>query len=692
MASIRIKGFGGMVPAIDDRLLPDNQAARSEDAWLNSGALIGLPSLTLLHTCDLVAAAKVYRLPASYGASQVFDDSTWLEFENPFTDVIRAPVVDDSYDRYYWVSSSDVPRYNTRARIEYNANPVSNVVTFTNATELVNWTAHTLEIGDKIRFTNSGGGLPTGISAGTDYYVAITSFGANSFRLSTTLHGAINGTSLVTFTTDGTGTHTLHTQEHQAWKLGINPPSGAPSIIVTGGSAPTTTRSYVCTYVSAYGEEGPPSDPVTTTGNITGSWNITLPATVAADLGVDRYLTLVRIYRTVTSASGTAEYYFVAEQNINDTTYSDVLSDTVVSANDTLPSNTWEAPPTDLTGWTLMPNGFLIGWRTSTGTGSSELWFSEPYRPHAWNAENTLALEYPIVGIGVINQTAVLCTTGFPMTGTGVNPSSFTTSKLANFEPCVSRGSIVSAPEGVYYASPNGLVRVVPGKALNITSNIISKDRWQTLTQIEQLRFARLGTALYGFGTVATGVFEVTGFETTAFVQEDVSGSLAGVMIDVTNERVSLNILSSEDQTVNVFNDVWSGEVFIIRDGEVLWLDQGDPDPTYEPYLWRSKVVQFDKKLNLGAARVYFEVPSTTPAQSATADHTLVQTLSTDQYGLLRVYADGTLIATREIRTSGERIRLPGGFKADFWQFEIEARVRVFSLQVASTMKELASV
>jgi hypothetical protein len=685
MVSVRIKGFGGMVPAIDDRLLPDNQAARSEDAWLNSGALIGLPQMTLLHTCTTPSTGKVYRLPASYTSAQTFDDSTWMEFTNAFTDVIRAPVVDDEYDRYYWVSSSDVPRYNTRARIEYSLNPVSNVVTFTNATELVNWTAHPLEIGDKIRFSNSGGGLPTGISAGTDYFVAVTSYGANSFRLSTTLHGAINGTALVTFSTDGTGTNTLTTQTHSAWKLGIPAPSGAPSIIVTGGSAPTTTRSYVCTYVTAYGEEGPPSDPVTTTGNIDGSWDITLPATVAADLGVDRYLTLVRIYRTVVSASGEATYFFVAEQNINDTTYSDVLSDTTVSANEDLPSNTWEAPPTDLIGWILMPNGYLIGWR------SNELWFSEPYRPHAWNAENTLAIEYPIVGLGVINQTAAICTTGFPMTGVGVNPSSFTTSKLANFEPCVARGSIISAPEGVYYASGNGLIRIVPGKAVNITSNIISKDRWQSLTQIEQLRFARLGTALYGFGTVATGVFEVDAFETTAFVQEDVSGALAGILLDVTNERVALNILNSDDQTVNVFNDVWSSEVFVIRDNEVLWLDQGNPDPTYEPFLWRSKVIQFDKKLNLGAARVYFEVPANTPAQAATADNTTIQTLSTDQYGLLRVYADGTLVATRELRTSGERIRLPSGFKADFWQFEIEARVRVFSFQAASTMKELAS-
>jgi hypothetical protein len=47
---------------------------------------------------------------------------------------------------------------------------------------------------------------------------------------------------------------------------------------------------------------------------------------------------------------------------------------------------------------------------------------------------------------------------------------------------------------------------------------------------------------------------------------------------------------------------------------------------------------------------------------------------------------------TRELRESGEMIRLPSGFTADFWQFEIEARVHISSLQIATSAKELAGV
>jgi hypothetical protein len=689
MTAVRLKGFGGMVPAVDDRLLGDNQAARSEDAWLYSGALIGLPVLTELHECT-GGTTKAYRIPASYSEPQEFGDSLWLEFQNPNTDVIRAPVVDDTFDRYYWATTNDVPRYNTRARIEYNDAPVSNTITTTFGSDLVNFTTHPFEIGDAVTFTTSAADLPAPLLIATTYYVSADTFGANSFKLSTTLNGAINSTGTVNIADDGTGTHTIHSGTHAAWKLGVPAPSGAPTVIVTGGAVPLTTRSYVCTYVTAYGEEGPPSAPVTETGNISGSWDLTLPTPDSNLLGVDRYCTLVRIYRTVTSTAGVATYFFVAQQNINDTTYSDTIADAVVSANDQLQSTQWAPPPTDLEGWVLMPNGFLVGWR------ENEIWFSEPYRPHAWNGLYTLAIEYPVIGLGTISQTLVICSGGFPMTGTGVHPDSFSTSKMANFEPCVSRGSIISAPEGVYYASVAGLVKVVPGKAENITRNLITKDRWQTITQVTRLRLARLGTALYGFGTTGGGapfdgdVFDID--DQDAFDDEDITGSLFGILLEVTNERVALNLLGGDEQTANVFNDPWTGELFLIRDDTVLWLDQLNPEPVYEPYLWRSKIFQFENKQNFGALKVYFEVPANTTLLNPVRDNTLVQTLSADQYGLVRIYADGVHVSTHELRTSGELMRPPGGFKADFWQFEIEARVRVFSFQVASSAKELKSV
>ncbi|HWV45132.1 MAG TPA: tail fiber protein [Nitrospira sp.] len=69
-------------------------------------------------------------------------------------------------------------------------------------------TGHGLQIGDAVYLTTTGA-LPTGLSANTLYYVAATSFAANTFTLTASRGGsAIN--------TSGTqsGTHTLHASPH----------------------------------------------------------------------------------------------------------------------------------------------------------------------------------------------------------------------------------------------------------------------------------------------------------------------------------------------------------------------------------------------------------------------------------------------------------------------------------------------
>lgn len=49
----------------------------------------------------------------------------------------------------------------------------------------------------------------------------------------------------------------------------------APTILnVFGGTAPVETRSYIYTFVTQYGEEGPPSLPISTSGNGNGTWQV----------------------------------------------------------------------------------------------------------------------------------------------------------------------------------------------------------------------------------------------------------------------------------------------------------------------------------------------------------------------------------------------------------------------------------
>lgn len=598
MVAVRVNAFGGSIPATDNRLLPDQAAALSQNTWLYNGQLVGMISPKLVRNMTNSGYGKVYRIPNStnYDADHILD-SVWMEFPNIDTDVVRSPVAGDSFSRYYWASPVDVPRVNSVARIR----------------------------------------------AGSPSYI-----------------------------------------------LGVPQPGSAPSLAISGGSSSTNvSRAYVVTWVTAFGEEGPPSSPVLGTGKIDATWTLTLTPPSGTDT-TNYNLSKARVYRTVTSSSGTATYFFVAEVAVSTTTYADTIADAVVSANSQLQSTSWTGPPSDLQGFIAMPNGMIAGWR------NNELWFCEPYRPHAWPASYTNTVEYPIVGLGVINQTLVVCTSGYPMVATGINPASITLSKLTAFEPCMSRGSIVSAPEGVYYCSPNGLVLVANGTASVVTDGLIMKDEWTRLNKVTSLRATRLGNGYYAYGSKLSGFTQTDTFKTDVFQQDDFAGSYNGMLIDPTNQRVAFNTLSSSVPTTNVFHDSWSGETLIIRNDAVYRIDIADETSTRDVLLWRSKVFQPTDRKNFAAMRVYFDVPPWAPAQNPTRNTTEPQTLAADQYGLVRVYA-GTdsnlrLVMTRELRTSGELMRFPSGFKADFWQVEFEARVKIASFQMATSAKELMKV
>lgn len=426
----------------------------------------------------------------------------------------------------------------------------------------------------------------------------------------------------------------------------------------------TVVRSYVYTYVSAYGEEGPPSPPTVKTGNVGETWNLVIPDPTASQLS-GRNITKKYVYRTITSSAGVATYFFVAELPIGTTAFADSYADDEISGNNQLESEGWSPPDSTFRGWVAMPNGIIAAWK------SNEIWFCEPYRPHAWPAEYAVVVDYPVVGCGVMGQTLVICTTGSPWTATGVHPSTMSLAKINSYEPCVSRASIISTPGGVIYASPNGLVVAVPGAVTNLTNGLIGPGEWQTKTNISKLRAIQFNTAYMAYEAPGT------------------SGSI-GLMVDPSQSRIGYIDLSDSSYTItSIMPDPWSSAPLVIRGGQIYTFDQ--PDSTnMQPYKWRSKLFKIGKKENLGAMKVYFTVP--TGAPTLTTEVVNPTTLTATMYGIVRVYADGVLRYSRELRSSGTEFRLPSGFKADEWQFEIEARVIVNDIQIASSSKELARV
>ena len=114
--------------------------------------------------------------------------------------------------------------------------------------------------------------------------------------------------------------------------------------------------------------------------------------------------------------------------------------------------------------------------------------------------------------------------------------------------------------------------------------------------------------------------------------------------------------------------------------------------PTPVPYRWRSKTYQQLSAKNFEGLKVWFSVPGTTPAQVDRDTSEPQPDLGDNQYGIVRVYADGELWTTREIRKSGELLRIYSGIKKEQWQFEVEGRVNISNLQIATSVKELGLI
>lgn len=593
MVAIKIPTFAGMVPSVDPHVLNDQHAAYTQNSWLYSGALTGLPRMEEVHTMVNPNAVKAFRIPINDANPTYLFDSVWVEFENANTDFISAPVAADQFKRYYWTSTSTPPMYNTKQRII--------------------------------------DGLPP-------------------------------------------------------FLLGI-PQPGDITVSASGGSSGTTvSRAYVTTLVSAYGEEGPVSTPFLINGKEDDTFEVTIAAVGANDMGVDRNITKIRLYRTIVSAAGTVTYYFVEEFDAQGTVqvYNDILPDSVISSRPILESAEWVGPP-DLDGLAVMPNGIVAGFK------ENELYFSEAYRPHAWPAAYALMLEFDIVGLAVVNQTLVVMTVGNPYTASGVNPASITTSMLGDLEPCLSRGSILSTSDGVLYMSPNGLIVVNAGFSENVTMQYITRDKWNEIVNAGRVNAGRLGSSYYAYGVGTPRAFQDDAFQEDIIQLEDLSGFADGFLLDPNNTNVGYIALKTDTDILTVHNDALSGELLVVKGGKVFWLDQR-PGFKTEPYIWRSKIFQTSDKRNFAAFKLYFYDPEdfqpTGPANFA-----LDQVFDPDtQLAIVRIYADNRLILAHEVRKSGELHRMPSGYKADFWQIEIEAIVKVKSFQMATSVKELSVV
>lgn len=554
MPAVKIVGFDGLVPRQSATLLADNQAQQADNVKLYSRELRYWRGSSLMFTPAITGLQSIYKY---YGASTTY----WLTWQTD-VNVVQSPTTDTSDYRLYYTGDG-VPKKTNESLVSTGsgayprgwlkmgvptpttAPSVAGGATYRTCTitiaapGVVTLAAHGLQLGDQVRFATTGA-LPTGLAAGTNYYVV--SVTTDTFQVSSTYGGD-------PITTSGTQ-------------------SGTQSVAT---STNAESRVYVYTYVSTFGslqEESAPS-PASTILTVYGGAAVTV-GTFATAPTTNYNITSRRIYRSVTGAT-TDNYEFVAEIPLATTSYSDTK--TSAQLGSVLPTVGWTTPPDDLKGLVALPSGALAGFSGNT------VYFSQPFYPHAWPISYAINIPFKVVGLGVYGSSVVVMTERYPHIINGGIPGAMSVERVPMLEPCVSKKSIVSNADGILYASPNGLVSIGYSNRSVVTNNLFRRDEWQkyTPTFIQAASYDGKYVALYA--TSSTSSFVLSPDDTPA-----------------------LSKISVQADAVHV--DSVTGELYYCAtaDSKIYQADADDLNPL--TYTWKSKRFQLPQPTTFSALRV----------------------------------------------------------------------------------------
>ncbi len=507
--------------------------------------------------------------------------------------------------------------------------------------------------------------------------------------------------------------------------------SGTPSGVGTGA---VYSRVYVYTFVTAFGEE---SEPCPASAIISWQSGQTITLSGFQNPPAGRNITLQRIYRSQTSASGDTQLYFIAERAASNSNYVDSIP--VNQFAEVLPSADWNAPPDTLSGLVALPNGMMAAF------DGKKLYFSEPYRPHAWPEKYVLTTNYQIVALAAFGTSIVVATSGMPYIAQGTAPENMIMEKIETNLPCINPRGMVDLGYAVAYPSNEGLVVVSSGTARVVTDQLFTRQQWRQMSPGSMVasqfngRYFASYESIDANGEPISGTLNIDLTGATPFLVriEDVAECF---FYDISNGVLyflqSNSVFEFDPINGQAGNMLWRSKQFILPNPDnfgAIIIDAGiklTPQEQDELNALLAQISELNDSIYAGSqAGVPTFIPfqphyssiggmgfnlwqingnsdeewtdvTLTPAGSIGGElngdtvnaypvngDALYRVYIAGNNVTVRIYADRQLVAV--VNTLNEMVRLPSGFKCRQWEIEIEGTSSVYEIAMATTASEL---
>ncbi|EKK3319522.1 hypothetical protein PMI54_004872 [Salmonella enterica] len=332
-----------------------------------------------------------------------------------------------------------------------------------------------------------------------------------------------------------------------------SPASDKSSFVDEDDPTDDKSRVYTETFVTDYGEEGPPGPP-------SQEVLIRYPGSTV-DLQLQppplqhSNITRRRIYRSV-DGGGNADFLFVTELPAGTLSFRDDLADEQLGP--VMATEHYVMPPDNMTGLCLMANGIAAGF------AGNEVMFSEAYLPYAWPDSYRQTTAEEIVAIAPVGTALVVATKGEPYLFSGVSPANISGVKLPIVQACVSRFSMVAMDGFALFAGTNGLVSVDGnGNAVLATEKIISPEQWRDM-----------------FNPSSVRAYLYRGEYVASYTKPDGNPG----MFVFNPQGMDIRHLNASSDAA--YNELATDTLYVVRD-KSMFIAQGGAAPV--PLRWRSK-------------------------------------------------------------------------------------------------------